>query len=45
MKTVPLRQWLVERELRKRITRLVAERGIDMAAPPVAVSVPRDPGR
>jgi small conductance mechanosensitive channel len=33
IKTVPLKQWVVGRELRKRIARLFAERGIEMAKP------------
>ena len=35
IKTVPQKQWTVGRELRKRIIRVFAERGIDMAAPHV----------
>ncbi|MBI4888267.1 MAG: mechanosensitive ion channel family protein [Acidobacteria bacterium] len=31
IKTVPLKQWLVGRELRRRIVKVFAERGIDMA--------------
>ena len=46
IKTVPQKQWLVGREVRKRITRLFAERGIHMAAPQVVVRegrpAPRD---
>ena len=37
IKTVPLKQWLVGRELRKRIVRLFAQRGIDMAVPRMVV--------
>ena len=37
IKTVPLKQWLVGRELRKRILRTFAERGIQMAAPQMIV--------
>lgn len=33
IKTVPLKQWVVGRELRKRIARAFAERGIEMARP------------
>ena len=33
IKTVPLKQWIVGRELRKRIVRIFAEREIQMAAP------------
>jgi small-conductance mechanosensitive channel len=33
IKTVPLKQWVVGRELRKRIARAFAERGIQMARP------------
>jgi len=33
IKTVPLKQWSVGRELRKRIARTFAERGIEIAAP------------
>ena len=42
IKTVPQKQWLVGRELRKRITRVFAERGIHMAAPQVVVREGRD---
>ena len=37
MKTVPQKQWLVGRELRRRIVRRFAERGLDMAVPQVTV--------
>jgi small conductance mechanosensitive channel len=37
VKTVPLKQWVVGRELRKRIARLFAERGIALAKPFVAL--------
>jgi small conductance mechanosensitive channel len=37
IKTVPQKQWFVGREMRKRITRVFAERGIHMAAPQVVV--------
>jgi len=37
IKTVPLKQWVVGRELRKRITRLFAERDIEMAKPFVSL--------
>jgi small conductance mechanosensitive channel len=33
IKTVPLKQWMVGRELRKRIARVFTERGIQMAVP------------
>jgi small conductance mechanosensitive channel len=33
IKTVPLKQWVVGRELRRRIVRLFAERGIQMPTP------------
>jgi len=33
IKTVPQKQWVVGRELRKRIARMFAERGIEMAKP------------
>jgi moderate conductance mechanosensitive channel len=34
IKTVPQRQWLIGRELRKRIARLFRDRGIDVPSPP-----------
>jgi small-conductance mechanosensitive channel len=37
IKTVPLKQWVVGRELRKRIARAFAERGIQMARPFVSL--------
>jgi small conductance mechanosensitive channel len=37
IKTVPLKQWVVGRELRKRIARNLRERGIRMPAPPGVV--------
>jgi small-conductance mechanosensitive channel len=37
IKTVPQKQWLVGRELRKRILRVFSERKIQMAAPQVVV--------
>ena len=42
IKTVPQKQWLVGRELRKRIARLFAERGIQMAKPFVTLRTERD---
>ncbi|MGH9257082.1 MAG: mechanosensitive ion channel family protein [Vicinamibacterales bacterium] len=41
IKTVPQKQWLVGRELRKRIIRVFAERGIQMGAPQVIVRAER----
>ena len=45
IKTVPQKQWLVGREIRKRITRVFAERGIHMAAAQVVVREARQPPR
>lgn len=42
IKTVPLKQWVVGRELRKRIARLFAERGIAMAVPHTILKLERD---
>lgn len=42
IKTVPLKQWVVGRELRKRIARAFAERGIQMAKPFVTLRTERD---
>jgi small conductance mechanosensitive channel len=41
IKTVPQKQWLVGRELRKRIARLFRERGIDVPSPPRHVQPPK----
>ena len=41
IKTVPLRQWVVGRELRKRIVRIFAERGIQMPTPSMTLKVDR----
>ena len=41
IKTVPLKQWLVGRELRRRIARLFGERGITMPTPHMVVDVRR----
>jgi small conductance mechanosensitive channel len=57
MKTAPLKQWFVGRELRRRILMAFAERGIEMWSPqrtvaintppvtPPTASSPRTPGR
>ena len=42
IKTVPLKQFVVGRELRKRIARLIAERGIRMPTPTMAVTIERE---
>jgi small-conductance mechanosensitive channel len=42
IKTVPLKQWVVGRELRKRIARVFAERGIELAKPFVTLRTERD---
>jgi small-conductance mechanosensitive channel len=42
IKTVPLKQWVVGRELRKRISRLFAERDIEMAKPFVTLRTERE---
>ena len=39
IKTVPLKQWVVGRELRRRIAHLFAERGIEMAKPFMSLRV------
>lgn len=40
MKTAPLKQWFVGRELRRRILRALSERGIDMWTPQRTMAVP-----
>jgi small conductance mechanosensitive channel len=40
IKTVPLKQWFVGRELRKRIARTFRERGIRMPGPVIQVAAP-----
>jgi small conductance mechanosensitive channel len=45
IKTVPLKQWHVGRELRKRIARVFAERGIRMAVPQMTMRMERETGR
>lgn len=42
IKTVPLKQWLVGRELRRRIAKLFTERGIHAPVPQMRVRVERD---
>jgi small conductance mechanosensitive channel len=42
IKTVPLKQWIVGRELRKRVARLLAERDIRMPTPTMAVTIERE---
>ncbi len=42
IKTVPLKQWVVGRELRKRIARVFAERGIELAKPFVTLRTERE---
>jgi small conductance mechanosensitive channel len=42
IKTVPLKQWVVGRELRKRIARLFADRGIAMAVPHTILKLERE---
>jgi small conductance mechanosensitive channel len=42
IKTVPLKQWVVGRELRKRIARLFSERGVQMAKPFVTLRTERE---
>ena len=37
IKTVPLKQWVVGRELRKRIAKTLSERGIELATPSVMI--------
>jgi small conductance mechanosensitive channel len=41
IKTVPLKQWEVGRELRKRIARTLVERGIEMPTPHMTVNLSR----
>lgn len=41
IKTVPLKQWLVGRELRRRIARLFAERGIRIPVPQMTIRLDR----
>ena len=43
IKTVPLKQWLVGRELRKRIARVFNQRGIRMPTPRMVVDLRRPP--
>jgi small conductance mechanosensitive channel len=43
IKTVPLKQWTVGRELRKRIARTFAERGIKLPVPRMTFRMERDP--
>ena len=43
IKTVPLKQWMVGRELRKRIARVFNERGIRMPTPRMVVDLRRPP--
>ena len=38
IKTVPLKQWVVGRELRKRIAKMLVARGIEVATPAVMIS-------
>ena len=45
IKTVPLKQWLVGRELRKRIARVFSERGIRMPTPRMVVDLRRPAAR
>ena len=44
IKTVPLKQWVVGRELRKRIARVFSERGIRMPTASMVVDFRRPPG-
>ena len=44
IKTVPLKQWQVGRELRKRIARVFRERGIHVPVPQMNLRIDRDPG-
>jgi moderate conductance mechanosensitive channel len=39
IKTVPMKQWLVGRELRKRIAHVLREQGIQLAVPAPAAPV------
>jgi small conductance mechanosensitive channel len=41
IKTVPLKQWVVGRELRKQIARVFSERGIQMPTPHMTVRLDR----
>jgi small conductance mechanosensitive channel len=43
IKTVPQKQWVVGRELRKRIAKTLAERGIQLATPSVMIRERRPP--
>ncbi|MEW6322089.1 MAG: mechanosensitive ion channel family protein [Acidobacteriota bacterium] len=45
MKTVPARQWMVARELRRRIKKVFDARGIQIPFPQLTVWMPRDSGR
>jgi small-conductance mechanosensitive channel len=40
MKTAPLKQWFVGRELRRRVLRALAERGIEMWTPQLTITLP-----
>jgi len=42
IKTVPMKQWIVGRELRRRIARLFAERGIELAKPFMTMHMERE---
>jgi small conductance mechanosensitive channel len=45
IKTAPLKQWTVGRELRKRIARILRERGIRIPVPQMSLKMePREPG-
>ena len=41
IKTVPMQQWIVGRELRKRIVRVFSERGIQMPTPQMTIRIDR----
>jgi hypothetical protein len=43
IKTVPLKQWTVGREMRKRIAKIFRERGIRMPGGPVIQLAPQAP--
>jgi len=43
IKTVPLKQWVVGRELRRRIARVFSERGVRMPTPRMVVDLRRPP--
>jgi moderate conductance mechanosensitive channel len=45
IKTVPLKQWVVGRELRKRIARIFSDRGIHMPTPRMVVDLRRPTAR